>query len=78
MPTRTDSHHELTGAAARWAIGFTGSLAILFVLPRVVRFAVRHYAFRLMAEIIAIVSLGLLTEKAVEWTSHLERTSGTR
>ncbi len=63
----------MTGATARWLIGFTGSLAVIFVLPRLVRFAVRNYAFRLVAEIIAIVSFGLLAEKVVDWTAESKR-----
>jgi uncharacterized membrane protein YeaQ/YmgE (transglycosylase-associated protein family) len=66
MPLATGPGHEITGVVARWAIGFVGSLAALLILPRLARFAFRHYAFRLIAEIVAIVSLGLLTEKVME------------
>ena len=75
MSTLSKAGHDVAGVSTRWAIGFFGALTALMVLPRLIRFAVRHYAFRLIAEIIAIVSLGLLTEKVVEWTAERERDS---
>lgn len=76
MPDRLDVQHEVTGIAARWLVGFVGSLTVLFVLPRLIRALVRHYAFRLIAEIVAIISFGLLAEKAVDWMADLERRPG--
>jgi hypothetical protein len=75
MSTLSKAGHDVAGASTRWAIGFFGVLTAIMVLPRLIRFAVRHYAFRLIAEIIAIVSFGLLTEKVVEWAAEHERDS---
>ena len=69
MPSTTHPDYHLKGIVARWTIGFVGSLTAILVVPRLARFAFRHYAFRLVAEIVAIVSLGLLTEKAMELLS---------
>ena len=73
MSFRLNTDDEMTGAAVRWLIGFFGSMALIFVLPRLVRRGVRHYAFRLIGEIVAIVSFGLLAEKIVDWTAAIGR-----
>ncbi len=50
-------------------LGFAGVMTALLVLPRLLRFAVRNYFFRMLAEIVAIVTFGLLAEKTARWLS---------
>ncbi len=50
-------------------LGFAGVMTAILVLPRLIRFAIRNYFFRVLAEIVAIVTFGLLAEKAAQWLS---------
>ena len=64
-----DIRQEVPDSVVKGATGFVGVLAAIFLLPRVIRYAIRNYFFRLLAEIVAIVTLGLLTEKFARWLS---------
>lgn len=65
------SYEDITGeipdSVVKGTAGFFGVLAAIFLLPRLIRFTVRNYFFRAVAEIVAIITLGLLTEKFTSW-----------
>ncbi len=62
-----DVTREIPDSVVKGTAGFFGMLAAIFLLPRLIRFAVRSYFFRAIAEIVAIITLGLLTEKVTSW-----------
>ncbi|MBT8399905.1 MAG: hypothetical protein KJO98_05465 [Rhodothermia bacterium] len=62
-----DVTREIPDGVVKGTAGFFGMLAAIFLLPRLIRFTVRNYFFRAIAEIVAIVTLGLLTEKFTSW-----------
>ena len=64
-----DFRQEIPANLLRGAAGFFGTLAAIFLLPRLMRFALTNYLFRAMAEIVAIVTFGLLTERFAKWVS---------
>ncbi len=65
-----DINRELPDSVVKGTAGFAGVLAAIFLLPRVLRFAIRNYFFRAIAEIVAIVTVGLLTEKLASWLAN--------
>jgi len=63
----------LSDSLARWLLGFFGAIAAFLLLPKMARLFARRFAARLIAELVAFVTLGLLTEKAVDWLSRPPR-----
>ncbi len=62
-----DPRAELQWSLLRWAGGFvSGALAVL-LLPRVVRLFIRRILPGLLLDVIVAVTVGLITEKALEW-----------
>ncbi len=56
----------LRSSLLTWVLGFLGITALIKLLPRVVRYAVRRWIFGLISEIVVVVLAGLLTEKLVD------------
>jgi hypothetical protein len=54
-PTRNSS--------ARWFLGFFGALIAVAILPRTLLYVLRRSAGRLLAEALAILLLGFLTDR---------------
>ncbi len=63
----TDPRAELQWSLLRWVGGFvSGALAVL-LLPRVVRLFIRRILPGLLLDVVVAVTVGLVTEKALEW-----------
>lgn len=73
-----DVTREIPDSVVKGTAGFLGVLAAIFLLPRMIRFTVRNYFFRAVAEIVAIVTLGLLTEKLTSWIAGESDVPGPR
>ncbi|GEM_PF-681459 len=72
-----DSRAELQWSLLRWIGGFvTGALAVL-LLPRAVRLFIRRILPGLLLDVILAVTVGLITEKAIEWLQRHPETSPT-
>lgn len=65
-----DFKREMPANLVIGAAGFLGTLAAIFMLPRLIRFMVRNYLVRVLAEIIAIATFGLVTEKVAKRVSR--------
>ena len=62
-----DPRAELQWSLMRWVGGFvSGALAVL-LLPRAARLFIRRILPGLLLDVIVAVTVGLVTEKALEW-----------
>ena len=57
---------DLQDSAVKVLIGFFGTIAAIFLLPRTIKFLIRNFLFSILGEVVTVVIAGLLTEKAVE------------
>lgn len=71
-PERTvDAKTALQWSLLRWIGGFvSGALAVL-LLPRATRWFIRRMLPGLLFDVILAVTVGLITEKALEWLQRL-------
>lgn len=54
----------------RWLLGLLGGVSLFLILPRAVRFMFKTFFVGVMAEVVAVIAAGLLTEKAVDSVSE--------
>ncbi len=62
-----DARAELQWSLLRWMGGFVGGALAVLLLPRVVRLFIRRILPGLLLDVIVAVTVGLITEKALEW-----------
>lgn len=51
-------------------LGFFGVTAAFLFLPKTIKYVVRRFVLGTVAEIVAVIITGLLTEKLVDLISH--------
>lgn len=61
---------SLAESSAKWLFGFFGAAAAFMLLPRTVKYLIKRFVWSVLAEVVAVVIAGLLTEKAVERVSR--------
>ena len=66
MATRSSSS-TFSDPIVKWLVGFFGAIFGFLLLPKTIKLVFRKLVFGTVAEIVAIVLTGLLTEKAVEF-----------
>lgn len=66
VPPEDALRHNLV----RWGLGFFGGLAAILIVPRLLKFSAKRFAFSFVAEVLAVVVAGLLTERAVDTLSR--------
>ncbi len=47
-------------------LGFFGVTAAFLLLPKTIKFVIRHFVLGIVSEIVAVVLAGLLTEKLID------------
>lgn len=67
------SQPSLAESTSKWLFGFFGALAAFLLLPRTVKFLIRRFIWGVLAEVVAVVVAGLLTEKAAERIGRLDQ-----
>ena len=66
MANNTLSRPPMSDPLVKWLVGFFGAIFGFLLLPRTLKFVIRRLVLGTVAEIVAIVVTGLLTEKAVD------------
>ncbi|GIV59009.1 MAG: hypothetical protein KatS3mg043_0098 [Rhodothermaceae bacterium] len=61
---------SLGDSLTRWLIGFFGAVAAFLLLPRAVKYFLRRVLTRILGQVLLFVTMGLLTEKLVDWLSR--------
>ncbi|QXD14895.1 hypothetical protein GQ464_015975 [Rhodocaloribacter litoris] len=61
---------SLGDSLTRWLLGFFGAVAAFLLLPRAVKYFLRRVLTRILGQVLLFVTMGLLTEKFVEWLSR--------
>ncbi|MDX1547218.1 MAG: hypothetical protein R3247_09535 [Rhodothermales bacterium] len=72
MPDDFSSPPPLSDPIVKWLLGFFGAIFGFLLLPKTLKLVFRKLVFGTVAEIVAIVLTGLLTEKAVEFLGKEE------
>jgi len=60
------SRSALQDSAVKLFLGFFGTLLAFFLLPKTIKFFIRKFLLGIIGEVVTVVILGLLTEKAAE------------
>ena len=66
MATRSSSS-PTSDPIVKWLLGFFGAIFGFLLLPKTLKLVFRKLILGTVAEVVAIVLTGLLTEKAVEY-----------
>lgn len=66
------SFRSLPAAARQFIVGFIATALSILFLPKTLKIVVKRFVLGLVGEIIAVATLGLLTEKAVDLLSRGE------
>ena len=61
---------ETTDGLMTLLLGFFGVTAVIFFLPKTIKFFLRKLVFGVVSEVVAVVVTGLLTEKLVDYVGR--------
>ena len=64
---------SLPSAARQFIVGFIATALGILFLPKTLKVVVKRFVLGLLSEIVAVATLGLLTEKAVDWLSRSDQ-----